>query len=62
MAAPNAIITSVLFVALVGLCIRIRHRRIVGTVAMLCTLVLLVMAVANTQASFAPMVLTVLYG
>jgi hypothetical protein len=59
---PKAIITSVLFVAFVGLCIRIRRRRIVTTVAMLCTLVLLVMAVANTQASFAPVFLTVLYG
>jgi hypothetical protein len=59
---PKAIITSVLFVAFVGLCIRIRRRRIVSTVAMLCTLVLLVMAVANTQASFAPVFLTVLYG
>ena len=59
---PKAIITSVLFVAFLGLCIRIRRRRIVSTVAMLCTLVLLVMAVANTQASFAPMFLTVLYG
>ena len=59
---PKAIITSVLFLAFVGLCIRVRHRRIVGTVGMLCTLVLLVMAVANTQASFAPMFVTVLYG
>ena len=59
---PKAIITSVLFVAFVGLCIRIRRRRIMSTVAMLCTLVLLVMAVANTQASFAPMYLTVLNG
>jgi hypothetical protein len=59
---PKAIITSVLFVAFVALCIRIRRWRIVGTVAMLCTLVLLVTAVANTQASFAPMFLTVLYG
>ncbi len=61
MAAPRAIVTGVLFVAFVGLCIRIR-RRILSTVAMLCTLVLLVMAMANTQASFAPMFLTVLYG
>ena len=29
---------------------------------MLCTLVLLVMAMANTEAAFAPMFLTVLYG
>jgi hypothetical protein len=59
---PKAIITSVLFVAFDGLCIRIRRRRIVSTVAMLCTLVLLVMAMANTQASFAPVFVTVLYG
>lgn len=59
---PKAIITSLLLLACVGLCIRIRHRRIMITVAMLCTLVLLVMAVANTQASFAPMYVTVLYG
>ena len=59
---PKAIITSVLFVAFVGLCIRIRRRRIVSKVTMLCTLVLLVMAMANTQASFAPVFVTVLYG
>jgi uncharacterized membrane protein len=59
---PKAVITSVLFVAFVGLCIRFRRRRIVSTVTMLCALVLLVMAVANTQASFAPVVVTVLYG
>ncbi|WP_157592336.1 hypothetical protein [Solirubrobacter soli] len=59
---PKAIITSVLFAAFVGLCIRVRRRRIVTAVALLCTLALLVMAVANTQASFAPMFLTVLYG
>jgi hypothetical protein len=59
---PKAIITSALFVAFAGLCIRIRRRRIVSTLTMLCTLVLLVMAVANTQASFAPIFLTVLYG
>jgi len=59
---PKAIITSVLFIAFAGLCIRIRRRRIVSIVAMLCTLVLLVMAVANTQASVAPVFLTVLYG
>lgn len=59
---PKAIITGVLLVAFVGLCFRIPRRRFMRTVAMLCTLVLLVMAVANTQASFAPMYLTVLYG
>jgi hypothetical protein len=59
---PKAIITSVLFVAVAGLCVRIRRRRIVSMVATLCTLVLLVMAVANTQASVAPVFLTVLYG
>jgi hypothetical protein len=59
---PKAIITSVLFVAFAGLCFRLRRRRILSTVTMLCALVLLVMAVANTQASFAPVFLTVLYG
>jgi hypothetical protein len=59
---PKAIICSLLFFAFVGLCIRLRRRRIVGGVAMLCTLVLLVMAMANTEAAFAPMFLTVLYG
>jgi hypothetical protein len=59
---PKAIICTLLLGAFVGLCIRLRHRRVAASVAMLCTLVLLVMAMANTQAAFAPMFLTVLYG
>jgi uncharacterized membrane protein YeiB len=59
---PKAIITSLLFFAFAGLCIRLRRRRIVAGLAMVCTLVLLVMAMANTEAAVAPMFLTVLYG
>jgi len=59
---PKAIICSVLFFACLGICILLRRRPIAAAAAMLCTLALLVMAMANTEAAFAPMFLTVLYG
>ena len=48
---PKAIVTGLLFVLFAIACIRFWNRPLVRTVGLACTLVLLIMAMANTETS-----------